>query len=105
MIIRFSGATLGLLAFSVAVVGGLWAGNSATVILSRAIWSLVIFCALGFALGAAAQAVVEEYAHRRFDKVRAEVAEAVESAKAAAEAPDEQEDHDSGDKPRVQEMG
>ena len=88
MIVRFSGATLGLLAFSIAVFGGLWAGNPVGLILSRAIWSLVIFCALGLVVGAAAQAVVEEYARRRFDAVRAEVAakaaEALEAAQAAA---------------------
>ncbi|MFH0982167.1 MAG: hypothetical protein V2A79_11570 [Planctomycetota bacterium] len=70
MIARFSGATLGLLAFSVAVLGGLWVGDPATVILSRAIWSLVVFCVLGLVLGTAAQAVVAEYARRRFDALR-----------------------------------
>ncbi len=100
MIVRFSGATLGLLAFSVAVVGGLWAGNSPTLILTRAIWSLVIFCALGLALGAAAQAVVEEYARRRFDAVRAEA-----EAQAAAQAPDEEEKAPDSGEPQAQEMG
>ena len=91
MIVRFSGATLGLLAFSIAVLGGLWAGNSVTLILSRAIWSLVIFCALGLVIGAAAQAVVEEYARQRFDAVRADVA-------ATAETPDEKDNtSDSGE--------
>ena len=86
MIARFSGATLGLLAFTVAVLGGLWVGNPATLILSRAIWSLVIFCALGLALGATAQAVVNEYARRRLDAARAEV------AAAAPEPADEEPD-------------
>ena len=91
MIARFSGATLGLLAFSIAVFGGLWAGNSATAILSRAIWSLVIFCALGLALGAAAQAIVEEYARRRFDAVRAKAQASAESSE------DQQPTRDSGE--------
>jgi hypothetical protein len=72
MIVRFTGATLGLLAFSVAILGGLWADNPTTVVLSRAIWSLVVFCVLGLALGAVAQAVVDEYARRRLDSVHAE---------------------------------
>ena len=85
MIVKFSGAILGLLAFSVAVVGGLWVGNPATVVLSRAIWSLVVFCALGLVVGFAAHAVVEEYAHRRFDAVRAEVQDPDESGEPADE--------------------
>ena len=91
MIVRFSGATLGLLAFSVAILGGLWAGNPVAETLSRAIWSLVVFCALGLAVGAAAQAVVEEYARKRFDAVRAET-------EPTAEAPDtEQADEGPGE--------
>jgi len=87
MIARFSGATLGLLAFSVAVFGGLWVGNSATDILSRAIWSLVIFCALGLVLGAAAQAVVNEYARKRFDSVRADIEATAKAEEEAEESP------------------
>lgn len=64
MIARFSGATLGLLAFTVAALGGLWAGNSVTLTLSRAIGSLVIFCLLGLLLGGAAQVVVNHHAHQ-----------------------------------------
>lgn len=100
MIARFSGATLGLLAFSVAILGGLWVGNPATEILSRAIWSLVIFCALGLVLGAAAQAVVEEYARKRFDAVRADV----EAAKSQEKTEQTEENQDSGEA-GVQETG
>jgi len=98
MIVRFSGATLGLLAFSVAILGGLWVGNPVAEILSRAIWSLVVFCALGLAVGAAAQAVVEEYARRRFDAVRAE-------AEAAAEAADTEHADEGPGETAVQEAG
>ena len=87
MIARFSGATLGLLAFSVAVFGGLWVGNPATEILSRAIWSLVSFCALGLVLGAAAQAVVNEYARKRFDSVRADIEAAAKAEEEAEGSP------------------
>ena len=93
MIVRFSGVTLGLLAFSVAILGGLWTGNPVTEILSRAIWSLVVFCALGLAVGAAAQAVIGEYARKRLDAVRAD-------AELASESPDvDQTDDASGGAP------
>lgn len=95
MIARFSGATLGLLAFAVAVLCGLWAGNSPTAILSRAIGSLVVFCALGLAVGAAAQAVVGEYARRRFDAAEIE---------AEAEPADEREFPESAE-PGARETG
>ncbi|MCP4593142.1 MAG: hypothetical protein GY842_20595 [bacterium] len=95
MIARYSGATLGLLAFSIAVLGGLWTGNSVTETLTRAIWSLVIFCALGLAVGTAAQAVVAEFARRRFDAVRAE-AEAEAEAAATVESEAEQDPEQVG---------
>ena len=90
MIARLSGATLGLLAFAVAVLCGLWAGNSSTEVLSRAIWSLVVFCALGLTVGVAAQAVIGEYARRRFDAVQAETA--TESVDEKEKPPDSAEE-------------
>lgn len=80
MVSRFAGATLGLLAFAVTVLAGLWAGNTVTVILSRAIGALLIFCFIGVALGTAAQAVVNEHRQRREEAARAGVAIAEASA-------------------------
>jgi len=69
MIARFSGAILGLLAFGVATIAGLAVGNPPGVILSRSMWALVIFCAVGVLVGTAAQAVVGEYINRQTEAV------------------------------------
>jgi hypothetical protein len=65
MIARFSGAVLGLLAFGVSTLAGVLSGNPATVVLSRAIWSLIVFCVIGLLVGFAAQAVIHEHENRR----------------------------------------
>lgn len=54
-------AALGLLAFAITLLGGLLAGNTFESILSRGLWAMVLFCALGWVVGAAAQYVVREY--------------------------------------------
>lgn len=61
MVARLTGAGLGLLAFTITIVAGLLAQNPATVVLSRSILALFLFCFIGLVLGAAAQAVVTEY--------------------------------------------
>lgn len=61
MVARFAGATLGLLAFTIAIIAGLLAQNPVGVILSRSLLALFLFCLLGLALGAAAQMVVAEH--------------------------------------------
>ena len=61
MIARFSGGVLGLLAFALATLAGVLAGNPAEVILSRSLLGLIIFCLIGLAVGAAAQIVINEY--------------------------------------------
>ena len=72
MIGRYTGAILGMLAFSVSIVAGLWAGNPATVILSRAIWALIVFCVIGLVCGGIAQFIVSDYAKRRHSELLAE---------------------------------
>jgi hypothetical protein len=69
MVGRFTGACLGLLAFAITILAGLAVHNSPMVTLSRAVWALAIFCALGLVLGAAAQAVVNEHFRRREKEV------------------------------------
>jgi hypothetical protein len=69
MIARFAGASLGLLAFGVATLMGLVAGNPTQVVLSRALWSLVVFCMLGLAIGSIAQAVIDEYTNRKLKEL------------------------------------
>lgn len=53
--------TLALLAFSAAIFAGLWAGNQPSAILVRAWWSMIMFLALGAAIGWMGQIVVNEY--------------------------------------------
>lgn len=65
MIARYSGATLGLLAFTIVVTAGLFTQNPMTVTLSRSIFALFTFCLLGFVLGGAAQMVVNENTRQR----------------------------------------
>ncbi|NOX59742.1 MAG: hypothetical protein GXP29_12925 [Planctomycetes bacterium] len=61
MVARYTGAALGLFAFGLATLSGLIVGNPAEVILSRALWALVVFCVIGLTVGAAAQMVIGEY--------------------------------------------
>ena len=59
--IRRAGACLGLFAFCAAILRGLAAGNSAEVILTRALWAMAGFCALGLILGYFGHLIVVEY--------------------------------------------
>ena len=68
MVSRYTGACLGLIAFAVTVIAGLWIDNPPMVTLSRAVWALVLFCALGLVVGACAQSVINEH-HRRREEV------------------------------------
>jgi len=65
MVARYTGACLGLLAFAVVTLAGVSVHNPPMLTLSRAVWALVLFCILGLALGATAQAVVNEQRKRR----------------------------------------
>ncbi len=69
MVARYTGACLGLLAFGLTVIVGLAVNNPVTVTLSRAVWALAVFCALGMVLGGIAQMVIHEHAHRRQEEV------------------------------------
>lgn len=83
MIARFTGGIMGLLGFGVAALAGALAGNPFDVVLVRALWSLAIFCVIGLAVGAAAQAVINEYALKR-----AEALATTDNDTSQAEAPD-----------------
>ena len=58
---RSVAAALGLLAFSVSILAGLWVRNPVPVILSRAIWAMVVFFLIGLVTGLAARTVVREH--------------------------------------------
>ncbi|MGI0149375.1 MAG: hypothetical protein ACREDF_07585 [Thermoplasmata archaeon] len=70
MIARYTGASLGLLAFAVTSVAGLVTGNPVTVTLSRSLFALFVFCLIGLVLGGAAQLVVTEYERNRESALR-----------------------------------
>jgi len=80
MVARYSGAGLGLLAFTVTVIGGLSVGNPVTVTLSRSILALFLFCGVGLALGAVAQAVVTEHERKRESQIRNDYPEDAEDS-------------------------
>ncbi len=69
MVARFAGASLGLFAFTVAVIAGIYVQNPVSVTLSRGISALFIFCGIGLVLGAAAQRVVDEHEHKRESEI------------------------------------
>ena len=70
MVARFTGVGLGLLAFTITIVAGVWIQNSVTVTLSRSILALFVFCLIGFVLGSAADIVVAEHETGQAAKVR-----------------------------------
>ncbi len=84
MLSRCTGACLGLLAFAITIVAGLFVGNPPMVTLSRAVGALVVFCVLGLVVGAGAQAVVTEF-HRQ--RERAELTSTESRADSAPPAP------------------
>lgn len=63
--IRNTGAQIGLLAFAVAVVAGLHAGNPATVILVRALCALLGGVVVGQIAGWTAKLVLRDYLQKR----------------------------------------
>ncbi len=65
MVARFTGAVLGLMGFGVAALAGIIVGNPISTILSRAVWSLILFCIIGLCVGAAAQLVIAEHEARK----------------------------------------
>ncbi len=81
--VRLVGASLGFLAFALAILAGVWSGNPIAVIVERAILALVLFFLLGASLGWVAQRVIDERVGQR----RAEM-EARFAAAGPAGAPD-----------------
>lgn len=86
MIARFAGGMLGLLAFGASAVIGLAVGNPPLVVATRALWALAIFCIVGLAVGAAAQAVINEYIAAQEEALRSPAGERTASAAAAQPA-------------------
>lgn len=63
------GAQIGLLAFAVAVVAGLWAGNSATVILTRALLAMLAGVLIGQLAGWAGKTILREHFQRKKSQI------------------------------------
>jgi len=63
--VRGIGAQVGLLAFTVAVLAGLTAGNSATAILTRALVAMAVGSLVGQAAGWAAKQVLRDHLQRK----------------------------------------
>lgn len=70
MIARYAGATLGLFAFSIVIIAGLFTHNPMTVTLSRSIFALFLFFLIGFVLGSVVQMVINEYQDECEAKIR-----------------------------------
>lgn len=63
--VRSIGAQLGLLAFGVALLAGVYAGNSATVVFTRALVAMVVGAVVGQVAGWAAKYVLREHLRRK----------------------------------------
>ena len=85
--IRRAGACLGLLAFCLTIVRGMGAGNPPEVILTRALWAMIIFFLLGLVLGFAGHLAISEHAANRAKVLAVELEEARTGPDDAEEAP------------------
>ncbi len=81
---QHTGAQLGLLAFAVAIVAGLYAGNSTTVVLTRALLALLAGAVVGQFAGWAAKAVLRDHLQRKKLEIDRQHSEAVRALSAAA---------------------
>jgi uncharacterized membrane protein len=85
MLARYTAASLGLLAFSIAIFAGLLVQNSVTVILSRSLLALFVFFVIGLILGHAAQVVLTEHTQQREQELQRQRALVDESRVGAPE--------------------
>jgi len=84
MVARFTGASLGLFAFSITLIAGLVVQNPFAVTISRGLIALFTFCLLGLVLGAAADKVLSERERNQVADLQA-MAEKKREAIAASE--------------------
>jgi hypothetical protein len=64
MLARYTGASLGLLVFTIVVTAGLIVRNPGTITPSRSIFAFFFFALIGLVLGRTAQLVVAERKHK-----------------------------------------
>lgn len=63
--VRSTGVQIGLLAFAVAVIAGVYAGNPATVVMLRALLAMLVGVLIGQAAGWMAKLVLRDHLQRR----------------------------------------
>jgi NhaP-type Na+/H+ or K+/H+ antiporter len=99
MMVRTLGAQIGLLTFAVAIVAGIYAGNSASVILTRALGALLVGAVIGQASGWAARLVLREHLQRKklhIDRQHLEALQALSGETKAETAPSESQPAEAG---------
>ena len=67
--VRRAMVVLGLLAFTITILGGLVGGNRVEFILPRALWAMGLFCCLGWIVGWCAERVVQEYRAKQREEI------------------------------------
>lgn len=67
--VRRAMAVLGLLAFTITILGGLAGGNRVEFILPRALWAMGLFCFLGWIVGWCAERVVAEHRAKQREEI------------------------------------
>jgi MFS family permease len=90
--VRSIGVQIGLLAFAVATIAGVYAGNPPTVILLRALLAMLLGAVVGQAAGWAAKVVLRDHLQRKklhidgrhFEEIRALTGEPDEVPEAVA---------------------
>ncbi|MGD8454338.1 MAG: hypothetical protein PVJ57_21200 [Phycisphaerae bacterium] len=86
--VRSIGAQLGLLAFGLAILAGLYAGNSPITILTRSLLIMVVACVLGQIVGWSGKLVLRDHLQRRKLALDREHCEAMLAMSEDAEAPE-----------------
>ncbi len=87
--VRGTGAQVGLLAFAVAVLAGLTAGNSATAVLTRGLVAMVVGSLAGQAAGWAAKQVLRDHLQRKKVEIDREHLDAIQIVEPAEPEPEE----------------
>ncbi len=84
--VRNTGAQVGLLAFAIAIIAGLSAGNSPTVIVLRAVGAMLCGAIVGQITGWAAKTVLREHLQRKKQQIDQEHLTAMAALPASVEA-------------------
>jgi len=94
--VRSTGAQIGLLAFGVAIVAGLTAGNSVVVVLQRALIAMILGAMVGQVAAWTAKYVLRDHLQRRKLQIDQEHVDAIRAMSHEAAEADEAEASPSG---------